>query len=91
MTPVAARGFFEALVTDNIDIGRPDGSTPCSAPTTRPPPHHPPYQTRIFTPGTDVNIDFRYKHSRVKQYLKEGRALRIETVINKPVKAHRFE
>ena len=26
----------------------------------------------------------RYKHSRIKQYLKEGRALRIETVINKP-------
>ena len=29
-------------------------------------------------------MDFTYKHSRVKQYLKEGRALRIETVINKP-------
>ncbi len=28
-------------------------------------------------------MDFAYKHSRVKQYLKEGRALRIETVINK--------
>ena len=23
-----------------------------------------------------------YKHSRIKQYLKDGRALRIETVIN---------
>ena len=29
-------------------------------------------------------MDFAYKHSRVKQYLKEGRALRIETVINNP-------
>jgi hypothetical protein len=29
-------------------------------------------------------MDFRYKHSRVKQYLKGGRALRIETAINKP-------
>ncbi len=29
-------------------------------------------------------MDFSYKHSRVKRYLKEGRALRIETVINKP-------
>ena len=38
----------------------------------------------MFTPGTEVHIDFRYKHCRVKQYLKEGRALRIETVINKP-------
>ena len=43
-----------------------------------------PYQTRIFTTGTEVQIDFRYKHSRVKQYLKDGRAPRIETVINKP-------
>ncbi len=43
-----------------------------------------PFATRVFSPGTDVKMDFRYKHSRVKQYLKEGRALRIETVINKP-------
>ena len=38
----------------------------------------------MFGPGTEVQLEFRYKHSRVKQYLKEGRALRIETVINKP-------
>ena len=43
-----------------------------------------PSQTRVFSPGTEVKIDFTFKHSRVKQYLKEGRALRIETVINKP-------
>jgi hypothetical protein len=43
-----------------------------------------PFRGRIFSPGTDVHMDFAYKHSRVKQYLKEGRALRIETVINKP-------
>ena len=42
------------------------------------------FRTRIFGPGTEVKLEFRYKHSRVKQYLKEGRALRIETVINKP-------
>jgi hypothetical protein len=29
-------------------------------------------------------MDFADKHSSVKQYLKQGRALRIETVINKP-------
>jgi len=29
-------------------------------------------------------MDFSYKHSRVRQYLQQGRALRIETVINKP-------
>jgi hypothetical protein len=38
----------------------------------------------VFGPGTEVKMDFAYKNSRVKQYLKEGRAFRIETVINKP-------
>jgi hypothetical protein len=42
------------------------------------------FRTRVFTAGSEVKLEFRYKHSRVKQYLKEGRALRIETVINKP-------
>jgi hypothetical protein len=42
------------------------------------------FRTRIFEAGTEVHLEFAYKHSRVKQYLKEGRALRIETVINKP-------
>ena len=42
------------------------------------------FRTRIFGPGTEVKMDFAYKHSRVKQYLKNGRGFRIETVINKP-------
>lgn len=81
--PRRARAFFEALVTDNIDIGRPEQVAMVFARQLRRPTKHP-YRTRIFSPGTDVKIDFSYKHSRVKQYLKEGRALRIETVVNKP-------
>jgi hypothetical protein len=82
--PRRARSFFEALVQDNIGIGRPHevhavfGRDRRGRTTTKP------FTTRIFTPGTNVKIDLRYKHSRVKQYLKEGRALRIETVVNKP-------
>ncbi|MGH9071627.1 MAG: hypothetical protein ACRDX8_10795 [Acidimicrobiales bacterium] len=82
--PRRARGFFEALVADNIGVGRPAemkavfGRSPRGRTTAHP------HATRIFTPGTEVHLDFSYKHSRVKQYLKEGRALRIETVINKP-------
>ena len=34
-----------------------------------------PFATRIFNPGTEVKMDFRDKHSRVKQYLKEGREI----------------
>ncbi len=81
--PRRARGFFEALVADNIGIGRPAEVAMVFARPLRRPTKHP-YRARIFTPGTEVKMDFAYKHSRVKQYLKEGRALRIETVINKP-------
>jgi len=42
------------------------------------------FRTRVFTQGTQVKLDLRYKRCRVKQYLKEGRALRIETVVNHP-------
>jgi hypothetical protein len=81
--PRRARGFFEALVADNIGIGRPEQiSMVFARPLRRPAKTG--YGTRVFTTGTDVRIDFRYKHCRVKQYLKDGRALRIETVINNP-------
>jgi len=82
--PRRARGFFEALVQDNIGIGRPEEVRAVFIPTRRGARTSLPSATRVFSPGTDVHVDFSYKHSRVKQYLKEGRALRIETVINKP-------
>ena len=41
-------------------------------------------KTKVVTRGTDVTISAFFKHSRVKQYLKDGRALRIETVVNSP-------
>jgi hypothetical protein len=84
--PRHARGFFEALVGDNLDIGRPEqvelifsgrrvrGGRPASNPQV--------FQTKVVTRGVDVTVNAFYKHSRIKQYLKDGRALRIETVIN---------
>ena len=38
----------------------------------------------MITRGTEVTINAFYKHSRIKQYLKNGRALRVETVVNAP-------
>jgi hypothetical protein len=81
--PRRARGFFESLVTDNVGIGRPSEVAMVFARQVRKTTKEP-FRARIFSPGTDVKMDSAYKHSRVKQYLKEGRALRIETVINKP-------
>ena len=42
------------------------------------------FKTKVVTYGTAVNVNAFYRHSRIKQYLKDGRALRIETVINDP-------
>ena len=81
--PRRARGFFESLVQDNIGIGRPDQVDAVFAPHPRSPQHQGTLPHQGVLPGTEVRIDFSYKHSRIKQYLKEGRALRIETVINK--------
>jgi len=78
-----ARSFFEALVADNIGIGRPSQvSMVFARRITKKTPG--PFATRVFGPGTEVCIDLRYRSSRVKQYLKEAKALRTETVINKP-------
>jgi hypothetical protein len=81
--PRRARGFFEALVADNLDIGRPElielifkrGQRRGAKARGE-------YKTKIVTYGTEVNVNAFYRHSRIKQYLKDGRALRIETVIN---------
>jgi hypothetical protein len=81
--PRRARGFFESLVSDNVGVGRPAEVSMVFARQVRKTTKEP-FRSRIFGPGTDVKMDFAYKHSRVKQYLKEGRALRIETVVNKP-------
>jgi hypothetical protein len=86
-TPRHARGFFAALVADNLDLGRPDQVELIFAGHRRrwgrPPKTEPTYRTRIDTRDTiGVTVNADYKHSRVKQYLKDGRALRIETVIN---------
>ena len=85
--PRRARSFFEALVADNLDIGRPDSvelifhgpRRPC-----RPPKLNCVPKTKVVTRGTEVTVNAFYKSSRIKQYLKDGRALRIETVINSP-------
>ena len=85
--PRRARGFFEALVTDNIGIGRPEEMAAVFAahPRTRGSRRTKSlYRTRVFSPGTEVKMDVVFKHSPIKQYLKQGRAYRIETVINKP-------
>jgi hypothetical protein len=82
--PRHARAFFEALVADNLDIGHPEQLEIIFNRRTRGPIPEGAFKTKVVTRGVDVTVNAFYKHSRIKQYLKDGRALRIETVINDP-------
>ncbi len=42
------------------------------------------FRTEISARGVDPRLSVFYRSSRIKEYLKEGRALRIETVCNDP-------
>ena len=85
--PVTGRVFFEHVIRDNLDIGRADQiglifnrrihhgrkrSTPSR------------FRTRVITDGVTPSLHAEYKHTTVKQYHQEGRALRTETTINNP-------
>jgi len=86
--PRRARAFFEALVADNLDVGRPDSVelifTGHKGRRGRLPKVEQVFKTKVVTRQTMVTVNAFYKHSRIKQYLKDGRALRIETVVNSP-------
>lgn len=86
--PRRARAFVEALVADNLDLGRPDSVelifTGKHERRGRPRKQPQVFKTTVVTRDTGVTINAFFKHSRVKQYLKDGRALRIETVVNSP-------
>jgi hypothetical protein len=81
--PRHARSFFDALVTDNLDLGRPDTLEIIFDRQIRKDTVSE-FKTKVITRGTEVTLNAFYKHSRIKQYLKDGRALRIETVVNAP-------
>src|SRR3954454_20743317 len=84
--PVQGRHFFEAVIRDNLDLGRPDRVGllfPLRLTKATPPPAWG-YRTRVITDGVEPSLHVEYKSSHVKQYFKEQRALRTETTINNP-------
>jgi hypothetical protein len=79
--PVTGRIFFEEVIRENLDVGRPgqvqliferrvSKMTPGR------------FRTRVITEGVTPSLHVDYKRTRIKQYHKEGRALRTETTIN---------
>jgi hypothetical protein len=83
--PRRARAWFEAAIGDHLDLGRPErvalvvdrnvlnrgrNKTPGR------------FATEVITRDVAPHLQIHYKSSKVKAYLKEGRALRVETTIN---------
>ncbi len=79
--PVTGRIFFEEVIRENLDIGRPSQvSLVFDRKVTRRTPGR--FRTRVITEGVVPSLHVDYKKSRIKQYHKEGQALRTETTIN---------
>lgn len=81
--PTPGRALFEEIIRENLDLGRPDRiqllferrvqkNTPGLL------------RTRVLQEGVVPSLHVEYKSCHVKQYFKEGRALRTETTINDP-------
>jgi hypothetical protein len=81
--PAAGRAWFEQTISDQLDLGRPDKVQIVfdRKITSRTPGR---FQTKVITRGVEPVIQAHYKHSKVKQYFNEGRALRTETTVNDP-------
>jgi hypothetical protein len=78
--PAAGRAFFEGVIRDHLDVGRPSSvalifDRRVNAKTSGS------FRTRVVTRGVDPQVSCYFKSSRLKQYFKEHRALRTETVI----------
>ena len=84
-TPTSGRVFFEQVIRDNLDVGRPDQiglifnrrihrTGPRATPGR--------FRTRVITDGVTPSLHADYKNTTIKQYHKEGKALRTETTIN---------
>ncbi len=84
-TPVNGRVFFEHVIRDNLDVGRADKvGLIFNRQIRRRGPHPTPsrFRTRVITDGVTPSLHAEYRHTTIKQYHKEGRALRTETTIN---------
>ena len=79
--PLAGRVFFEEVIRENLDAGRPDHvSLTFGRRITKRTPGR--FRTRVITEGVTPSLHVDYKAARSKIYFKEGQALRHETTVN---------
>lgn len=83
--PLAGRVFFEEVIRENLDIGRPDQVALVfdrqirTRGKWRTPGR---FRTRVITEGVTPSLHIYYRRSKLKQYHKLGRALRTEMTVN---------
>src|SRR5580698_4332149 len=67
--PLRGREFFEEILRDNLDLGRPDPGQ---------------FRTRVIQDGVHPSPHIDYKNFDLKQYFKEGRGCRTEGTFRNP-------
>jgi len=85
--PRRARAWFEAAIGDHLDLGRPEqvslvvDRTVVNRGKNKTPGR---FATEVITRDVLPQLQIHYKSSKAKAYLKEGKALRVETTVNNP-------
>lgn len=83
--PRRARAWFEAAIGEHLDLGRPErvslvvNRKVINRGRSKTPGR---FATEVITRDVLPQLQIRYKSSKAKAYLKEGRALRVETTVN---------
>lgn len=86
--PRRGRAWFDAAIRDHLDLGRPEQVALVVDRTIRSRGKNPTpgrFATEVVARDVHPKLQIHYKSSKTKAYLKEGRALRVETTINNPV------
>ena len=81
--PLRGREFFEEVIRDNLDLGRPDRvQLIFDRVVTKKTPGE--YRTRVIQDGVHPSLHIAYKNFDLKQYFKEGRGCRTEGTFTNP-------
>jgi hypothetical protein len=81
--PLRGREFFEEVIRDNLDLGRPDRvQLVFDRVVTKKTPGQ--FRTRVIQDGVHPSLHINYKNFDLKQYFKEGRGCRTEGTFRNP-------
>jgi hypothetical protein len=81
--PLRGREFFEEIIRDNLDLGRPDRvQLVFDRIVTKKTPGE--FRTRVIQDGVHPSLHINYKNFDLKQYFKEGRGCRTEGTFRNP-------